>query len=92
MYATFRWYSNTELADQLAARADEVRSVIGGVHGFRAYYLVRTDSGTVSVTVADDQAGTEESNRVAAGWLRENLPDLATSAPSVSGGEVVVSA
>ena len=92
MYATFRWYANSELADRLAARADDIRAAISPVAGFRAYYLVRTDGGTVSVTIADDQAGTDESNAVAAGWIRENMPDVAASPPSISGGEVVISA
>jgi poly(3-hydroxybutyrate) depolymerase len=91
MHATFRWYSDQELADRLAARADDIRAAIGPVAGLRAYYLVRTDNGTVSVTIADDQAGTEESNRVAANWIRENMPDAASSPPAISGGEVVIS-
>jgi hypothetical protein len=91
MYATLRWYGgNTELADQLAARADDVRHVIGGVEGVRGYYLIRTDGGTVSVTVADDQSGAEASNSAAAEWLKENLPDAAANPPQVSMGEVVV--
>ena len=92
MYATFRWYSDSDLADRLAARADDIRAAISPVAGLRAYYLVRTDNGTVSVTIADDRAGTEESNSVAANWLRENMPDVASSPPAISGGEVVISA
>lgn len=91
MHATFRWYQGTDVADQLEPRADEVRSVISGVPGVHAYYLVRTEGGTVSVTIADDEAGTAESTRVAAEWLRNNVPDL-NATPSVSSGEVVVSA
>jgi hypothetical protein len=92
MHATLRWYGgNVELADRLAARADEIRAVIGAVPGVRAYYLVRTDGGTVSVTVADDSAGTEASNAAAADWLRENMPDVAASPPQTSMGEVVLS-
>jgi hypothetical protein len=90
MHATLRWYSgNQDLADRLAARGDEVRSVIGAISGVRAYYLIRTDGGTVSVTVADDASAAEQSNEVAAAWLRENMPDAA-SAPQVSTGDVVL--
>jgi hypothetical protein len=92
MYATLRWYQgNAALADRLAARGDEIRAVIGSVQGLRGYYLVRTDGGTVSITVADDQAGVEESNEIAAGWIRENMPEVAASPPAVSMGEVVLS-
>jgi hypothetical protein len=88
-----RYYAgNTELADQLAARSDEIRSVIGAVSGFRAYYLVRLDDATVSITVCDDEAGTAESTRVAADWLSENMPDISASPPMVSSGMVTMSA
>ena len=74
MYATVRSYSDPSLAAALAARGDEIRAVIGEVPGFRAYYLVEASSGTFSVTVCDDQAGAEESNRgnrTAAGSLTD---------------------
>ena len=72
MYATLkRLPSNSGFAEALAARGDEVKAVVGGVQGFRAYYLIRTDDSTVSVTVCDDQAGAEETNRVAADWVSE---------------------
>jgi hypothetical protein len=92
MHAVLRSYpGNSELADALAARADEVKAVISDVPGVRGYYLIRTAEGTVSVTVADDAAGTEASNAAAASWLRENLPDLAVGPPQTSAGEVVIS-
>jgi len=91
MFATLRWYGgNAELADQLAARGDEVKAVISAVEGVRGYYLIRTDGGTVSITVADDQAGAEASNAAAADWLKENMPDVEAS-PQVSMGDVVLS-
>ena len=91
MFASVRMYSgDPELADQLAARADEVRQAIGGVPGFRAYYMVRGESDTASVTVCEGREGAEESNRRAAEWLRENMPDLATSPPTICAGEVVI--
>src|SRR5436190_4955276 len=92
MYATIRIYKgNAELADKLAARGDEVRSLVGGVEGFRAYYLVRGADGTASVTVCDDQSGAEETNSIAADWLRENMPDAGGGAPEIIAGEVVLS-
>ena len=93
MHATMRYYhGNTEIADQLAGREDEVRSVISAVPGFKAYYLVRLDDATVTFTVCDDEAGTAESTRVASEWLRENLPDAAGDPPMVSSGTVKLSA
>jgi len=93
MHATMRYYAgNTGLADQLAARADEIRAVISDVPGFQSYYLVKLDDSTVSITVCHDEAGTAESTRVAAEWIRENMPDLAASPPMVSSGAVTLSA
>lgn len=92
MHAVLRSYpGNRELADALAARADEVSAVIRDVPGVRGYYLIRTADGTVSVTVADDAAGTEASNAAAASWLRENMADLAVNPPQTSSGEVLIS-
>lgn len=90
MHATLRWYPDASLGDALAARADDIRSVIGEVDGFRAYYLVKGDQGTISITVCDDEAGTSASNRVAAEWLRENLPDLSVGAPNIAAGDVLI--
>jgi len=93
MHTTMRYYAgNPGLADALGGREDEIRSVISAVPGFKAYYLVKLDDATVSITVCDDEAGTAESTRVAGEWLRENLPDVAGAAPMVSSGTVTLSA
>ncbi len=93
MYATVRSYAGSgDLVDALVENENAVRRLISEIGGFRAYYLVRADGGeAVSVSVYDDRSGAEESNRVAAEWIRENLPDLAISPPHVSAGEVVIS-
>jgi hypothetical protein len=93
MHVTMRYYhGNTELADALGGREDEIKAVISAVPGFKSYYLVRLDDATVSITVCDDEAGTDESTRVASEWLRDNLPDVAPSPPMVSSGTVTLSA
>ena len=90
MYITVRRYKgNTTLADQLAERSDEVKAVIEPVSGFRAYYVVRSNDGAATITVTDDQSGAEESSRVAAEWIRTNMPELSASPPEISAGEVV---
>ena len=93
MYATVRTYSaGPELVDALLSHEADVKSLISGIDGFKAYYLVRIPDGTVSISVYDTEAGANESTRAAANWIRENLPDLGGSAPQVSAGEVVISA
>lgn len=91
MYASIRRYTgDAALADRLVEHEDEVRALISAVPGFRAYYLVRGADAAASVTVCDDQAGAEESNKVAANWLHENLSDVNISAPEITAGDVVI--
>jgi hypothetical protein len=91
MYAVIRAYSgNRDLADTLAERKEEIQQVIGGINGFKAYYLLKLAEGTSTISVFEDQAGAEESSRAAAAWLVENLPDLNVAAPYVTSGEVLV--
>jgi hypothetical protein len=77
------------MADLLAARSSEVESLMSGVPGLQGYFLVRTDDGCASITVCDDQAGTEQSAQMAADWLRENAADITGTTPDVTGGEVI---
>jgi heme-degrading monooxygenase HmoA len=92
MHATIRIYAgNRELADALVDNESEVKRIISEIDGFKAYYLIRTSDGTVSVSVYEDEAGARASNQAAATWLSENLPELADASPQVSAGEVVIS-
>ena len=86
-----RYVGNTGLADELAARSDEVKAVIEPVQGFKDYYLVKANDGTTSITICDDRAGVEESNRAAAAWIKENIPELSAAAPEITSGEIVFS-
>jgi heme-degrading monooxygenase HmoA len=88
-----RVYSTSPaLTDALVEDESAVRGVVSGIDGFKACYLLRTGDGCASVTVYDSQDGADESNRAAAGWIEEHLPELNVSAPAVSAGEVVISA
>ena len=91
MYATIRNYTGGDLAGNLRSRGDEVAAVMKGVPGLRAYYLIRSGTDAISVTISDDEAGGQQSNEAAARWLRENMPDAASTPPEISAGEVVVS-
>ena len=93
MHATVRTYSaGPELADALVSREGDVKSLISGIDGFKAYYLIRTADGAVSVSVYEDEAGSNASTQAAASWISENLPDLTGATPQLSFGEVVISA
>jgi hypothetical protein len=91
MHAVIRHYrGNSQLMDVLAQNMDEVKRLIGGVSGFVTYALVRTADGGFSVSVFEDQAGTAESTRLAADWIRENAPEAAGSPPEIIEGETIL--
>jgi heme-degrading monooxygenase HmoA len=90
MYASVRTWS-AEAAEPLAARAREVKELISTVDGFRAYYLVRTDDATITVTVCDDEAGCDESTKRAREFMREHAAEIPGGSVRVSAGEVLVS-
>ena len=91
MYAVIRAYTgNSDLADALAEREEDIRRVIGGIDGFKAYYLLKLAEGTSTISVFEDQEGAEESSRAAGAWLAENLPDPNVAAPYVTAGDVLV--
>ena len=91
MYAVIRAYpGNSDLAEALAEHEDDVRQLIGGIKGFKAYYLLQLSEGTSTISIFEDQEGAEESSRAAAAWLSENLPDLNVAPPYVTAGNVLV--
>lgn len=91
MHTVVRIYRGaTGLGDQLAGRTAEIRSVLERVPGFIGYTLVQTTDGVCSVTTCRDRLGTEESNRLAAEWLKENLPAFSAKPPEVLHGEAVL--
>ena len=89
MFGSIRKYSGAPLlADELLKHQDEIKTVLRPIPGFHAYYLVKTTEGVVSLTICEAKAGAEESNRVAATWLKDKLPTFATRAPEITMGEV----
>ena len=87
-----RYPGGDRLANALVQRRPEVEELLRGVPGFRAYYAVRATDGTVAtITVCDDQAGTSESSRRAAAWVRENLSGVSISPPEITEGETILS-
>jgi hypothetical protein len=92
MYAVVRTYSGqgaAELFDLLGQREEDVRALISGVPGFVNYAAVRSGDGGVTVTVCEDQAGTDESSRRAAQWVAENV-SVTADPPAMTEGSTVL--
>jgi heme-degrading monooxygenase HmoA len=92
MYVVVRRYTGGgQLADAMVQRRQEVEDLIRGVPGFRAYYAVRAaDDSVATVTVCEDRAGTEESTRRAAEWVRGAMGGASMSPPQVTEGEAYI--
>lgn len=92
MYVAIRRYDVVDpgSVDDLLQQAEEgLVPIMKDAPGFQAYYLINTGGGTVtSVSVFEDQAGAEESNRLAADWVGENLADKVQGPPEITAGEV----
>lgn len=94
MYMTVRYGpSNPDVRERMNPRVkDELAPRYAEIPGFIAYYAVRIrEDYVMTVTVFEDQAGAEESNRVARAWVQEN-PDLFVNVPpfEVLAGEVEI--
>ena len=92
MYAVVRSYSGqgaSEVFDLVESRSEDVKTLIGGVPGFVSYTAVRSGDGGVTVTVCEDAAGTDESSRRAAAFVKENI-STAVDPPVITGGSTVL--
>jgi hypothetical protein len=92
MYAVVRTYSGqgaSELFDLLGQREADVKELISGVPGFVTYAALRSGDGGVTVTVCQDKAGTDESSRRAAEWVKENVGATADP-PAITEGSTVL--
>ena len=85
-------------SDRLGRKAVDVASshVKGGpyvrsrsVPGFVNYAALRNGDGGVTVTVCEDKAGTDESSRRAAEWVKENVSATA-GPPAIVEGDTVL--
>ncbi len=93
MYVSVRHYEmDAETVDELMRRVEEgFVPIISNAPGFIAYYVLDAGEGVVaSISIFTDQAGAEESNRMAADYVKQNLATLLQSLPEITAGEVKV--
>jgi hypothetical protein len=92
MHAAIRRYQvEPGSVDEIIRRVNEgLVPRIKEVSGFQAYYALDGGDGRLaSVSVFEDQAGAEESTRVAGDYIRQNMASLLPDPPEVLQGEVV---
>jgi len=92
MYAVVRTYSGqgaSDIFEIMGQREEDVKALISGVPGFINYAAVRSGDGGVTVTVCEDKAGTEESSRRAAEFVKENV-DTTANPPAITEGNTVL--
>jgi hypothetical protein len=92
MHAVVRSYSGqgaSEVFDLIGDQEDEVRELISGVPGFVSYTAIREGDGGVTVTMCDDKAGTDESSRRAAEFIKDRLTASA-AAPDIVEGDTFI--
>jgi hypothetical protein len=86
-----RWYQGAKaLGDTMAAKSGDVEELLRGVPGFIAYYAIRSGDTVTSVTVCQDKAGTDESTKRAAAWVKENVKG-SIAPPSINEGDTFIS-
>ena len=93
MHATSRRYEGLSTGHEVTRRLEEGGFVqlLKGITGFVGCYLVDAGDGTLgSVTGFEDQAGAQESNRLASEFVTDQLSDLGMNPPQVNAGDVVL--
>jgi Antibiotic biosynthesis monooxygenase len=91
VYAAIRRYhTDPDSLDEVVRQVNEgFVPLISEMPGFVAYIALNAGQGEYgTVSVFEDQASAEESNRVAEEWVNENLGEL-LPAPEFAAGEVV---
>jgi hypothetical protein len=94
MHATIRRYEGVDQnrTDELSTKINEsLAPKLSKLPGFSGYYLIETGNGVMSsLSLFENVEQGEESNRVAASWLREeHLETAFPNSPKVTSGKVL---
>lgn len=90
MHLSVRQYENVSNPREMERHVNETfTALISAVPGFIGYYFTDAGNGTMfSTSIFRDKAGVEESNKVAAEWVKKN-PTVLPAATRVTTGEVI---
>jgi hypothetical protein len=93
VYAAIRQAkAKTGVAEELARRVKEgAVPIISDVEGFMAYYVVYAPDDTViAISIFNNYAGAEESNKRALAWIEQSLTPLLDGPATAMAGPVIV--
>jgi hypothetical protein len=93
MHAVIRKYTaGSDVLDQARPKLAHLEQTMRQTPGFVAYYFVETDDGIATITITEDETGTQESMGRAANWVQQNLPNSTLGAPEVIRGDTLINA
>jgi hypothetical protein len=93
MHAVIRKYTaGPDIAAEARPKMQHLEQTMRQTPGFVAYYFLETDDGIATITITEDETGTQESMGRAANWVRQNLPNSNLGAPEVIRGDVQIAA
>ena len=93
MYTSIRRYNvKPDSTDEVIQRAEKgLVPIVSKAPGFLTYDLVNTGHNTLTtISTFEDRVGAEQSNKLAEGWVKDNLSSLVTEPPMILGGEIGV--
>ena len=93
-YLTVRRYDGVTNSKEAARRVrEEFIPLISKLPGFISYYWVdEGDNVMVSVSVYETREAEEESNRIAADFVKQHIAPLLPKPPQITAGQVVARA
>jgi len=95
MHVVIRTYTApADVIEEARPKLAHLEQTMRALPGFVAYYFVETADGLATITVTEDEAGTQASMEQAATWVQENLTQTRASltAPTVTRGEALIAA
>jgi hypothetical protein len=93
MHVVIRKYTaGPEVAAEARPKMQNLEQTMRQTPGFVAYYFLETEDGIATITITEDESGTQESMGRAANWVQQNLPNSGLGAPEVIRGETLINA
>src|SRR5215212_4498497 len=95
MHVVVRKYTaGPEVVEEARPKLPHLEQTMRQTPGFVAYYFLETEDGLTTITITEDETGTQESMDRAATWVQQNLPQSggSMSAPDVPTGRTLISA